>query len=233
MNQVARGAIRVTAIGVLILALSGAAVFAISRLTGSGGSEILDELARARDVVTRERVFDSPVEALPSVVHVDAQGRSVTASDVVVVGTFEEVNEGRGFSWDIDDLGEEIRLEHPYGDEQAWINTIHVTLRVEEVIDAAADQQVRPGELLTIGIALDHPVSLSAATNEMKGLGKVVVYLVRSAVYDYDPTVWAILEDGGFIGTVDQDGNISFQLLSADEGISGREGLNLTDLRRS
>ena len=55
--------------------------------------------------------------------------------------------------------------------------------------------------------------------------------IARTPVYDYDPNLWAILEDGAFIGTVSSEGGVSFPILDEAAGLVPTHGVTLTDLR--
>lgn len=194
---------------------------------------VIHELEHAQDVVSRERVYATPLEALPSFDYVGHDGRVSSPSQLVVVGTFTSVTPGRGFSWDHSQLGEERRVELEYGHEEAWINTIHVAFAVEEVIGKEADVELERGSEIQVGLALSGPVDFTAVKKELAGLGRVVVFLNRSAVFDYERDLWGILEDGAFIGRVDPEERIEFLILDETDGLEGIEGLTVEDLREA
>ncbi len=86
--------------------------------------------------------------------------------------------------------------------DEAVISTIHVTVDVTRSI-ADPRAPLEPNQIV-FGLALDAPVD--AARAELMSLGQVALLLYQpSPVYAYDPSVWAILEDGAFLGLVGTD----------------------------
>jgi hypothetical protein len=179
----------------------------------------MDELPTAQENVARLRQYDSI-------------GEAVGWSELVAVGRFESVKEGRGFSWSLTADGEEVRHEHPYGSKDAWVHTIHITFRVGEVVASRATAfGVDAGDVLIVGLALDDTVDMARSAEELSALGEVVVFLVRSPVFDYSSDMWAILEDGAFLGQVTADGTIEFPVMSPGDEIQPEVPIALQDLR--
>jgi hypothetical protein len=205
-------------VAVLLVGLAVAGlIFATTTWPGGRDAGGISQQLRDRDDGgSRDRPYRSVAEAM-------------RFADSVVVGSFTEVTPGRGFSWTLTETGEEQRHEHEYGADEAWINTVHATLAVDDVLAPARGSEVRPGSVVSVGIALDDPVSASDATSELAGLGEVVVYLVRSPVFDYQSGLYAILEDGAFLATVNPEGALCYLFLEAG-AVSVGDGRSITDL---
>jgi hypothetical protein len=61
----------------------------------------------------------------------------------------------------------------------------------------------------------------------------VVLLLVEgSSVFNYRPDLWAILEDGGFLGQLGADGRVVFPILEDPEVLLGDEqSVDINELR--
>jgi hypothetical protein len=73
-----------------------------------------------------------------------------------------------------------------------------------------ADREI--GKTVRVGLALPAPVDVDAIAAELEGRGGVVVALLYepSSVFSYDPTLWAVLEEGNLLGVVDSEGDVTF-----------------------
>lgn len=107
---------------------------------------------------------------------------------------------------------------------------MHLVIEVDRSI-------VAPGQLeidqttVTVGLAINAPVAVDAAREDLSTGGRVAVLLVRSsAVFDYDPALWAILDDGEFLGRVSAEGAVSFPAL-VKRGLVP-DGLTIEQLER-
>ncbi|MGI8514251.1 MAG: hypothetical protein ACR2NT_03760 [Acidimicrobiia bacterium] len=143
---------------------------------------------------------------MPNVIFVGPEGERDSVSDAVVVGSIVDVTPGVSFSWD--EVGT-TRTELPFNDGKAMISTVHVTLKVDQQV--AVSPGIELPANITFGLSLGPPVDVQAATAELKALGTVVVFLFEdSQVFDYDKSLYAVVEDGAFLGVVGPDGGISF-----------------------
>jgi hypothetical protein len=218
MTSTRRSVGRVFVVVLLVgVAAAGVVLATATWLGGRDTGAILDQLGNRDEGGSRDRPYRSVAEAM-------------RFADSVVVGSFTEVTPGRGFSWTLSPTGEEQTHEHEYGAEEAWINTVHAIFAVDEVLASARGSEVRPGSTVSVGIAIDNAVSATQGTSELAGLGTVVLYLVKSPVFDYQPELYAILEDGAFLATVSPQGALSYPLLD-NSAVSVGDGRSVTDLR--
>lgn len=203
--------------GVLIVAVTVAVL-----VLRSGGS-VFDALDSGGEGVSM--TIPDGVDSFASLIQ-DPHG-----ADAVVVGTVVEVDIGKGFRWELDSEGEEVRIEEPFNGPDAWVSTVHVTLAVQEVIYAASGQ---PGldslSTVTFGLSFNSPVEDEAFVEELTDLGELVVFLHESPVYDYQPGLWGVMMDGRLLGVVDEEGSISFPAYET-EPLFGSPPSSLEELR--
>ncbi|MFN2485139.1 MAG: hypothetical protein ABR609_00725 [Acidimicrobiia bacterium] len=169
-------------------------------------TSIVSQLASRNAMGSRERTYDSVLELLPNVVIVGPEGPLGSASDAVVVGSIVEVSPGVSMKWD--EVGT-TRTLLPFNDAQAMSSTVHVTLQGDQVVGVGSGIEL-PAQV-TFGLVLGARVDIEAVSAELKGLGTVVPFLFKdSAVFDYDKSLYAVVEDGGLLGVVGADGKITF-----------------------
>lgn len=164
----------------------------------------------------------TPREAMPQVQYSIDGAEPVVVADGFVVGDVISVEEGRSFRWEMNDEGEE-RVQLGFNEDAAQVSTLHVTLRVSRSIVAknrSSDmaESLTVGEDVRFGLALAAPADPAAAERELLEAGSLVALLYKgSSVFDYDPDLWAVVQDGAYLGVV-QDGNIvHFPVLDGPE----------------
>lgn len=124
-------------------------------------------------------------------------------SSRVVVGEFIDATPGAGF------LGTGKRIG--YGDKRAAWHTMHAEFRVDEVIAGPS------GERVTVGWP-SNGTDVDKNLDGLISLGRVVLFLTPSAVYDYDEDLLAVAEDGAFIATVAPHDELALPLIAHSRG---------------
>lgn len=195
----------------LTLTVSSIALAACSE--NNTDPSVAELIADRTHAVSRAPVpYTSVIEAMPNVLYQVDGREELRISDAYVVGTIIDVQEGRSFRWNENSNSSE-RIEVPFNGEDAQVSTIHLIIRVDRSIIAPGQPDIADSSV-TLGLALNAPVAIDAAREDLLKGGPVVVLLVRSSpVFDYDPTLWAILDDGEFLGNVPHDGSVSFPIL--------------------
>ena len=150
-------------------------------------------------------------EAMPDVQYL-LDGKDLRASELFVNGTVVTVEPGRSFRWEFSgDVESRVAVDND--DPTRQVTTYHLTVSIEGVVSGPNVE--RPGKELTVGLAVNG--FLSAKSVEALLGSRVAMILVHSTVFDYDPTLWAILQDGELLGLVAANGTVSFPLLSSDD----------------
>jgi len=176
---------------------------------------------------TRERPYESAMELAEQISERQTTGRSLEA---VIVGRITAVEPGASFTWIMDEeIGEASRVELPFGDEEAMVNTAHLIVEVLEHLTPGDD---RSETSVTVGIVVNADVKFDAIKADYESLDEVVLFLRPSAVFDYRPDIRSIYEDGALIGTLAEDGTVRFPLL-AEPGrlLAGDDVIDLDVLR--
>lgn len=196
---------------------------------------VLEELYQRGQTVSRAGgLYRNVAEAMPNVTYAVDDGTEFAFADLYVTGRVVDVSPGIGLNWtdeDDEDAGDtEQTIELEFNSDDALISTIHVTVDVTRSI-ADPRAPLEPDQIV-FGLALDSPVDLDAAREELVSLGQVALLMYQpSPVYAYDPSVWTILEDGAFLGLVGTDGSVTFPVLSGDvDGPGGGNRLTIDEL---
>lgn len=152
-------------------------------------------------------LYGSPAEAMPQVRYVVNGRAPISVADAYFVGDFVDVVAGKSFRWS-EDSGSEVRHEVPFNSKDAQSSTVHVTFRVlRSIVDPSQKEELQPqfakGQTVTIGLALGGQINVDAVRAEFKSVGTFAALLYRpSPVFDYDKTLWAVVEDGAFLAKV-------------------------------
>ena len=225
-----------------LLAIAGA----VGGLTALDGARERDEGAAATAVVDPEvaaaayresiagagaggaRAFspDSLVGFLPNSMYADAfTGGAFALSDAVVVGHVTSVSPGRGFAMSEEDETSQV----PFDDPRAVWRTIHAEVAVTEVLGGQLGE-----DTTVVGLVWGPDRSFEVAAEGLPALGELVFFLHEgSAVYDYDPTLWAIPEDGAIIAEIGSDGRLTLPAVEPDRATRLLEGTPTLDSLRA
>jgi len=102
--------------------------------------------------------------------------------------------------------GETDGLVIAFDDRAAAWQTLEVDVQVDEVLFGAKDAQ----PTITIGLVTYPEVSLEAARSDLIGLGRVVVPVIGSVpVFEHNPSLSPVLDDGELIAAIGDDGGLS------------------------
>ena len=206
-----------------------ALVFGALLLVSCGGprdGEAFEHVAHRADSSSRVRPYSSITDLRDLVI---ARKEAGVGSELIVLGTITAVNKGASFSWDVDDEGNEVTVQFPFGDDRAMGHTVHLTVSVSEVI---APQVAESLDEITVGLVVDAGIGFDAVKNDYSGLGTVVLYLKQSAVFDYEPGIYGIFEDGALMGELKDDGNLQFPaLLDPETLLDGNRTIPLDSVR--
>ena len=151
--------------------------------------------------------YRSLAELLPNTKYQwpDAEPRALT--EAAVVGRITEVVRGRGFILPDGDAPSStpVDFEHP---DALW-RTVHATVEVEQTIGG-----LLPSADVVTGFAFGPRPSFAEIEAGLMSMGRVLLFLNRSPVFDYDARVLGTAADGELLGLVDAEGQISLPAAS-------------------
>jgi hypothetical protein len=162
----------------------------VSVVTARSDFEVLAESMRIRNrMADRGSWFRSLDEA-----YSDA-GQKGAQTEVVVVGNVVDASEGRAFiSFDNPAEGAADSSEVPWSDTNAMWRTVHLRVKVKEVVGGG------PPDLKEIQVGLViSGVDPESAIRALKSLGRVGIFLGRSPVFSYDPALYWVVGDGALL----------------------------------
>lgn len=195
----------------------------------SSGGKAFESIEGSNENADRVRVYDSWDE----LVKMSREGEPGTDPVAAgIVGDVKGIEKGRSFRWEDDPEGEDLRVETEFGDPDAMISTYHLTVEVSSVFGADSDD-VATGSPVLVGIAVDPDVSLEDVEKDFSDISGAVFFLQRSPVFDYDRSLFAIVEDGVLMAVPDDEGDLSFPLLGADDPVQPPDGVKAEDLKQS
>ena len=190
---------------------------------GDGGT--FDALRARMGSADSVRNYDTVGQA----VALTAAGGPSAPAIAVVRGDVTAVEPGVSNSWELTDDGES-RTILPFGDESSWSDTYHLTIKVNDVI--AQGPRTDLGPTLTVGIALPpDSADLDQVRADFEQVDDAVFFVQESAVFDYEPSLLGISENGTLIGFVN-DGSVTYPLLEAPDAFTA-DGGDLAALKRA
>lgn len=203
--------------------------------TGTRGEarRVIDEHVSARSELgfRLPGPVDTLGEALPRMVYRTSYGE-FRGSEALLVGEVSSVSPGRAFYLDTT-AQPEIETEIPWDDPRAEWRTFHLTVRVHETLGRAPGSPLIGSELV-VGVATSSATDMGELAAAYTSAGRMVWPLIHSPVFDYDPTVLGIVNDGAFLTFVNDNGNLD---PAAKEGEPSRSFLSgvetLSQLRRA
>ena len=182
------------------------------------------DLALVAEVAGRTSQFDylsrsdDLIGLLPNVRYEQPDGTTRPASDLVVRGEVLRVEPGRG--WQNRSASEIARSDTdtravPFDEPRADFWTAHLVVRVLETIGNA--DEPAPAEV-RIGIAIYRQPDLSALTRGFQAPASYVFFLHHgSALYRYDPSLYAIAHHMQALTEVGDGGRLSLPGLEPQE----------------
>ena len=210
--------------------LVGAAAFVACSNSGTSANQtnIFEHLRARSDSVSRapNGLYRTVREAMPDIEY-DLDGRDLRASELFVAGTIASVEAARSFRWEfLDDV--EQRIEVGNDDPSRQVTTYHFVVAVDGF--TAAPTVEAPTKQIVVGLAVSSGRGTPTAEVEsLVGL-RVALVLIHSSVFDYDPGVWGVLQDGEFLGVVSPEGRITYPALMPDDPLLSDSALTVTKL---
>jgi hypothetical protein len=177
---------------------------------------LIEHLEARNSSTSRMHVYDTLEELLPQVVYRGPSGEGKPLTTAVVRGAIIDVDPGRAF---VD--GERGSREVAFDDRSADWRTIHLAVEVDEVIGGAVPKR------LVVGLSIGGGADPDEIGKGIQTLGSVVLFLGQpTAVFDYDPSVFAMVEGGALLATVSPDGRLHLPVKSTEEeaALLGRTG---------
>lgn len=166
-------------------------------------------------------------EALPNVRYKRDSKKAVPASEVVVIGTVDEVLPGRAFVQNIDknDSVKEVEFTSP---DPSW-RTAHLVVRVDR--EFGETRSKKKVDDITVGLNIGL-TPLAEIAKGFEDLGTLVLFLQPDCsqfdqdgvdisapctpVFSYDPSLYGVLEDGGLVAVVDDaSGDLTLPFVEA------------------
>lgn len=180
-----------------------------TRVTDEEGVRFLTEYLIARDEGAEKTPpwHRSADELLPNVEYRQSNGQKRGIAELAVVGRVTAVEKGRAFITVGDDpvRGEPVPFDTPHA---RWLS-VEATVEVERSLGGVN----APGRV-RFAIPLDRASDFAKAEAGLKGLGRVVLFLYKHPVWDYDPSLYSIYGEHYF-ATVGDDGTLSFPAMEA------------------
>lgn len=160
----------------------------------------LEGRAGAGDMVNPAK---SLAEFLPNRLFSFNGGEPAPRGAGIVVGHVTAVSEGRAYVLVGDDADSDTEV--PFDTKDPLYRTIDVTLEVSqgwgEFTDAAT---------ISFAAGVDPSGNARSGIDNYSQLGQIIVVLSKAGRYTYDPALYRVASSGTLIGTVSDDGTISF-----------------------
>lgn len=160
---------------------------------------------------SRLQTYLTLAELLPNTKFQWGAGPARALTEASVLGRITDVQRGLGFYLPDGDAPRGTATD--FDDPRVMWRTVHATVDIERLL--AGDVQQR--DEITVGFAFGHTPDFSTIERGLKDFGRVVLFLDRSPVFDYDLTVYGTSADGSLIGLVDADGRITLPLVGDAE----------------
>ena len=209
--------------GIALVLAVGSAVLAAYGSAQQGDGATFDALRARMESADFVRNYDTVGQA----VALTAAGGPSAPAIAVVRGEVTAVAPGVSNSWELTDDGE-ARTILPFGDEASQSDTYHLTVKVNEVIAQGPDADLGP--TLTVGIALPPDgADLDQVRADFEQVDDAVFFIQESPVFDYEPSLLGISENGTLIGFVN-DGSVTYPLLEAPDTFTA-DGSDLAALQ--
>ncbi|MFN3217607.1 MAG: hypothetical protein ACE367_14020 [Acidimicrobiales bacterium] len=166
-------------------------------------------------------VYETLAEAMPNFLYETDSGELVSAADLYVAGRVASVERGQSFTW-LETVDSVERVALDFENDEALISTVHVTLEAETVIAGpAVGREI--GGTVTFGLALNAPVAFDEIEAELVAQEQLAVLLYEpSEVFDYAENLWAVMEDGAFLGVITEGERVEFPAVHGGQTADGR-----------
>jgi hypothetical protein len=195
---------------------AGWGALAIAVLLGActTGSGTLDALRERGAGGGSTRPYDSLDDLLGNVEYQWSAGQPQPLTVAVVVGRFESAGPGAAFTV----AGADApggRTEDFDAPGATW-KTVEATFVVDQVISGALDG----ADHLEVGLAFGPDIDPAAVEDDLRRLGRTVLFLDESPVFAYKPQLYGTVADGTLLATVADDGTLALPALDTDQATS-------------
>lgn len=191
----------------------------------SDSGELFESLADRGEGTSRTRLYDSWQTLLTTASCGDVGEDGI---DLAVEAKVLDINEGVGLRWTFDENGENSRKTlTAFDDASAEVRTVHFSLFVDRFI--GGNEKVSPGDELQIGLAVSPNVSIDEARRGLENASPAIFFLETSPVFDYEPGLFSISEDGLLVAVPDDDGQLTFPSLTAEDVVQPPKGTTLRE----
>ncbi len=147
--------------------------------------------------VIGERQTNADYDLGPSTI-IDFLDGAGDTQPLVVEGTITRVDDGVGMTWALDERGEnEQRTILSFGNDDAMVRSAHLTLDVERVIASPPQTTVADGAV-RFGLTVDDTADVDVLRDGLIDQ-HVVVFLRRTAVFDYEDDLYGVVVDGSLL----------------------------------
>lgn len=186
-------------------------------------------IRQSSESALRVRWYDDVNQLLDNTHYVTADFPTGPVTDAVIVGSVEQVLPGYGFWLPGGDAPRGTQTS--FGDPRSMWRTVHVQLSVDELLSGDVGRRNR----VFVGFSFAATADFERIRNDFMSMPALVLFLrLGSPVFDYDDTLYSVLEGGVFLGAVTESERIEFVGLSLDEAIGlNAEDLTLDDIRRA
>ncbi|HEX2040874.1 MAG TPA: hypothetical protein VHF47_14205 [Acidimicrobiales bacterium] len=179
--------------------------------------------ARTSGAMRLDTWNETLADVLPNVEYRRSDGVVHPLSDLAVVGTVTAVEKGRAFTIPgcvvtkpgalVGDCDAPGGTPAPFDAPNGLWWSIHATVTVERSIGSSqSPDQVK------VALPLDDPAKFDLMAAGLKGLGRVVMFLkANSPLVEYEPSLYIVHRDGGYIATVAADGTLKLPMLESEQ----------------
>lgn len=176
--------------------------------------ELLASRHEAMGLQAREKTL---ADLLPNHKFTVGDADPVALATGIVVGTVTKVAPGAAFLSD-PETGDDVEVD--FTDAAATSRDIIITVSVESALgDISGDASV------SFGLTIDGTADADRAITGFENLGRVIAVLDAAGDLRFEPALHSVRQSGGLLGTVSEDGVVSFPSLG-EEGPAFLDGLD-------
>ena len=128
----------------------------------------------------------------------------------IVLGTVVDVEKGTAQGPAQDEDNPEAGGPLPFDTPDASSKSVHITVKVTEVLVGETAETIR------VGLALPGSAELEQVKADLLALGTVVLPIYRSPVFDHDDGLYGIKRDGSLLLVIGEAGALSAPYYEAD-----------------
>lgn len=196
--------------------MHGRMLWAIATMTllaacSTGGPGTVEALRDRHETAGGTRVYDSLDDLLGNTRYRFGAAGPRPLTVAVVAGRFESAAPGRAFTVPGGDAPGGQAADFNDGDA-VW-KTVEGVFVVDHVVTGDASDRDR----LTVGFAFNPDIDADRVERDLRSLGRTLLFLNKSPVFAYDPSVHGTADDGALLATVAPDGTLALPVLETSE----------------